>query len=207
MSFRPAALLLASLVVAAGLGASLAAVVAGSPHPAVGKSKSTTVVSYDPFSATGSLATDLRVRQRFQGRCSGGGVAGGTTYRCLTTTSQIIDPCFAVHSRGPFFCPTDPLVPAVDEITVHTAADVTPIEPSRMVWAVELMDGQICTRVNAAWGGLGPFSCRHSVKSAPREVADCRVPVRAVPWWSVSCQHSMNGVSPFRGYEAKMVWH
>ena len=192
MKTRTAALAVLSAVALVALGASLAAVESASPG--------TGVAVYNPITPSGALASTLRVTERLQGRCSGGGVAGRSSYRCLTTTSRIVDPCFAARLRGPFYCPTNPALPDVVAITVRSPAAVTPIEPLERPWAIELTDRQVCVGVVAAVGtGRGPFACLATV---PGPVEDCRVPVEHTPYWTATCQARGPQTAPFRTWGA-----
>ena len=162
MKTRTAALALLSAVALVALGASLAGVESSGI--------ATAVVVYRPITASGALTATLRVTGHLRGHCSGGGVAGRSSYRCLTRTSRIIDPCFAAQPRGPFYCPSNPMLPEVIEITVKSPAAVTAIEPAERAWAVELADEQVCIAVNAAIGTRGPLQC---LLTTPVPLVDC----------------------------------
>jgi hypothetical protein len=83
------------------------------------------------------------------------------------------------------------------------------IEP----WAVQLADGQVCQLVEAAWAGLGPYSCRglaagNGQPDGPgARAADCHVPDSAQPRWTALCQvnetpaRSAKRLSPLPGFE------
>ena len=184
-----------SAVALGALGASLAGVESAGTG--------TDVIAYDPIAATGTLASTLRVTGRLEGGCSGGGVAGSSSYRCLTTSSRIIDPCFAARLRGPFYCPTDPALPGVVEVTVQSPAAVTRIEPAARPWAIELADRQVCIAVMAAIGARGAFTCR---PTTPGPLEDCRAPVVHSPYWSAPCQARGPQSAPFRTYRVLEVW-
>ena len=130
-------------------------------------------------------------------------MAGRSSYRCLTRTSRIIDPCFAAKPRGPFYCPSNPMLLEVIEITAKSPAAVTPIEPAERSWAVELADGQVCIAVNAAIGTRGPLQC---LSTTPGPLEDCRVPVQASPYWMAACQAGGGQTSPFRTHKVLKVW-
>ena len=78
----------------------------------------TRVTVYNPVAPSGALtATIVRLRTskgvaRAAGR-PGGREAGRPSYRCLSTTSRIMDRCFAARRRGPFYCPTNLALPDV----------------------------------------------------------------------------------------------
>jgi hypothetical protein len=192
---RAAMLAVLSAVTLVAMGASLAGVESAGTG--------TQVTAYDPIAATGTLASTLRVTGRLEGHCSGGGVAGSSSFRCLTTTSRIIDPCFAARLRGPFYCPTDPALPHVVEVTVQSPAAVTPIEPAARPWAIELADRQVCVAVNAAIGTRGPFTCR---PTPPGPLEDCRAPVVHSLYWIARCQRRGSQTAPFRTYRVLKVW-
>lgn len=198
MRFGAVPLFVLSVVASAALGTSLAAAGTGPTG--------TKVSVYNPITPTGTLSSTLRVTAHIRGQCSGGGVAGRSSYRCITTSSRIVDPCFAAHPSGPFYCPTDVVGPDVVEINVRMRAATTSMEPAERRWAVELANGQVCIMVNAAWGGLGPLTCARTAKTRPGPVADCRVPVKGSSWWSASCQTKLSPSVPFTTYKAKRVW-
>jgi hypothetical protein len=167
---------------------------------------STVVAAYHPLTSLGSLSSSLHVSARAEGHCSGGGVAGRASYRCLTASSRIEDPCFAATPSGPFYCPVDVVGPNVVEISVRAPAAVTTIEAAHLLWAVELANGQVCIAVNAAWGGLGPLTCSRTRRARPGPLADCRLPVPGSRWWTDSCQAAMSPHVAFKPYRAVEVW-
>lgn len=165
----------------------------------------TDVTVYNPLTGEGTLRPTLAVKEQFLGRCWGGGVAGRSSYRCLTRSSEIVDPCFAGRQRGPFYCPINLVSPDLIEIKVINQAQLTSNEPMEPLWAAELSNGQVCKKINAAWGGLGPMTCA-TRKTAPRRVADCRVPLANSPWWVASCQTRQTSSVPFTTYRVVRVW-
>lgn len=172
--------------------------------PAAGAAGGRTQVRvYDPVTNAGVLASGLKVTRHLHGTCSGGGVAGGSSYRCIATSGGIEDPCFGAGPNGPFYCPASPTGRDVSEVATASAAPATPIEPAREVWAIELADGQVCKKVNAAWSGLGPMTCSPVHVGA---VADCRLPVEGDPWWSASCQATLSATAPFTRHRVRAVW-
>ena len=130
-------------------------------------------------------------------------MAGRSSDRCFTRTSRIIDPCFAAQPRGPFYCPSNPMLPEVIEITVQSPAAVTPIETAERSWAVQLAGGQVCIAVNAAIGRRGPLQC---LSTTPGPLEDCRDPVQGSPYWTAACQERSGQTSPFRTYRVVKVW-
>lgn len=104
------ALVVLSFVALVALGASLAAVEAGTAG--------TEVAVYNPITASGRLSPTLRVIERLQGTCSGGGVAGRSSYRCLaretahkSTVRGVFDPCYVARPLRLFYCPTSTVRP------------------------------------------------------------------------------------------------
>jgi hypothetical protein len=68
---------------------------------------------------------------------------------------------------------------------------------------MQLSNGEVCVLIDAAWGGLGPFSCQSMTSSPP---ADCHVPMQAAPWWTAACQSQETNTSPFTTYRVDTVW-
>jgi hypothetical protein len=197
MKTRVAVLAILAAVALVALGASLAGVESATTG--------TQVAVYNPIAPSGALTSALRVTEHLQGRCSGGGVAGRSSYNCLTTTSRIIDPCFAARLRGPFYCSTNPAVPDVIEVTVRSPAGVTRTEPVERSWAIELEDHQVCIAVVAAIGTRGPFTCI-AIAKTPGPVEDCRAPVDVTPYWIAACQARGPQTAPFKTYRVLKVW-
>jgi hypothetical protein len=192
---------------------------------------------YDPFAASG-LRPGLHITARAGGTCRQGTspVELRSYYRCFTTVSDksprtalVFDPCFAGH-RGAggqpvqMICPTNP---ATGDAILLTATSVTaspggragtaprPVPPTPLApWAVKLADGQVCQLVDAAWGGLGPYSCQggpdtaHGPPGAATStgVADCHLPDGSHPWWTTRCQTRETVDSPFRQTVLTTVW-
>ncbi len=197
----------------------------------------TRTVIYNPFAASG-LRPGLHVNGRAVGTCgeSPAPVELRSYYRCFTTAPKkapgsafVFDPCFAAPRRAgrrpvEMICPTDP---ATGDAILLTATSVVPARgdragtvprpaaPTTLVpWAVQLANGQVCQLVDAAWGGLGPYSCQVGPPAGPgsrdgaarTEVADCHLPDSSQPGWTARCQTSATTTSPFRRARLTTVW-
>jgi hypothetical protein len=160
----------------------------------------TRTVIYNPFSAAG-LGPGVHVTARASGTC-------------------LQDP-----SPAELICPTDP---ASGEVVRLTATSVVPGPGTRpsgpgqrprpatnlAPWAIELADGQVCLLVEAAWGGLGPYSCKDGLPSGegpgsdhPRtRVADCHLPDSSQPRWTARCQLKETVTSAFSLVNLGTVW-
>jgi len=165
----------------------------------------TKVVTYNPFTPTGTLEPTLKVVAVKSGvtPCQSSGAAGWSSFRCFTNP-EIYDPCFAPPSAttGPVYCPV--LLPRRDVVEVRTG-QLPPLfkgGSEYRPWALELSDGQVCEFVNAAWGGLGPFGC----VSPPGKAADCRVPTANYGRWTTLCQKTEKLGSPFTEYRVSILW-
>lgn len=164
----------------------------------------TQLVTYQPWTAHNP---SLRVSTTLDAHCLSGGVAGNSSYRCFTSkviqNRNVFDPCFARpgESSGPVLCPTDPSSRYVVELKVSALGSPLSGAPSRRTWAFQLGDGQVCVLVNAAWGGLGPFSCS---PLDPGQIPNCHVPKRTTPWWSAQCEE--NAAGPFSTHRVVKVW-
>jgi ABC-type transport system involved in cytochrome c biogenesis ATPase subunit len=95
-----------------------------------------------------------------------------------------MDPRFAAEPRGPFSCPSNPVLPLVVETTVRRPGPVIPIEPAVRPWATELSYRQVCIDVNAAAGARGPAQC---LTATSGHLDDCRAPVPGHPYWTAAC--------------------
>lgn len=181
--------------------------------PASTRSSSTTSsagtreLTYQAFSAHGRIDPKLRVSKAVSGTCQPDGAAGNSSYRCFVRVSgnNIYDPCFAPprDTSGPLLCPANPANPNVVRFDVGSLPAALQGTPEERPWAVRLSNAQVCVLVNAAWGGLGPFSCQ---SVTPGSLADCHVPVQAAPWWTIACQSHENASSPFTNYRVDTVW-
>ncbi|HUC04102.1 MAG TPA: hypothetical protein VL961_01805 [Acidimicrobiales bacterium] len=173
-----------------------------SPTSTAAPVSGTQVKGYDPFTSSGLLEPGLVVTATRDATCQPAGVAGNSSYRCFAQNS-IYDPCFAPGgaTSGPVYCPVSPVRDAVVELTVGPLPGPLAGAPLYRAWAFELRGGQVCELVNAAWGGLGPFSCQ-----SPGSEADCHSPVQSSPWWSAECQPQEGEASSFSEYQVDTVW-
>jgi len=201
------------LVVAAGLAAGCGT---SATSPPTTRSPSTAAppvgtrqLTYEPFSAQGTINPTLEVSKTVNGICQAAGVAGNSSYRCFAQPSSVIyDPCFAPPkaTSGPLVCPSsNPASSNVIRFDVGSLPSALQGAPEERPWAVQLSNGQVCVLVNAAWGGLGPFGCQ-SVTPGPGPLADCHVPMKAIPWWTIACQRQLNDSSPFTNFQVDTVW-
>ena len=163
----------------------------------------TATSTYDPFTAAGVVDPSLVVTTTSPGNCVSSGVAGAGSYRCFTSHGSVFDPCFAAAGAtgGTLVCPSLPTSIDVAEITVSSLP--APSVSSTALWAMQLADGQVCKKVNAAWGALGPFQC---LPTGGR-LADCHPPTAASPWWSAPCQKALNDTSPFTAQRVDKLWY
>ncbi len=162
----------------------------------------TVTVSYDPFTASGAVDPSLAVTATHAGSCVGTGVAGTGSYRCFVRNGGVLDPCFAPAgaTSGTLVCPSASDLSSVVELTVGSLPASS--STNRAVWAMQLANGQMCTKVDAAWGGLGPFQCLPT----GGQLADCRAPVAGTQWWSAACQAALTDTSPFADQRVARVW-
>lgn len=164
-------------------------------------------LTYEPFSAQGTIDPPLRVTKTVNGNCVAAGVAGNSSYRCFAQPpAGIFDPCFASPgtTSGPLLCPSaNPASPDVVQFDVGSLPSALPGVPEERPWAMQLSNGEVCVLIDAAWGGLGPFSCQSMTSSPP---ADCHVPMQAAPWWTAACQSQETNTSPFTTYRVATVW-
>lgn len=169
------------------------------PSPSAG----TVTGAYDPFTASGAVDPSLTVTATHPGSCVGMGVAGPGSYRCLIQNGGVLDPCFAKAGAtgGTLVCPSASDLTSVVELTVDSLP-TTPANTPAQVWRMQLANGQLCTKINAAWGGLGPFQCLPT----GGQLADCHTPVTGTPWWSASCQAALTDTSPFADQRVVRVW-
>ena len=170
--------------------------------------KRTQVVVYQPWTSQGTISSSLHVTATLHSTlCIGDGVAGNSSYRCFTTQlvdhRNIFDPCFArpQAATGPVLCPINPANPHVVEIDVSTLGSPDNGAAKSRIWAIQLAGGQVCIAVNAAWAGLGPFSCS---PSNPGQVPNCHTPQPDMPWWFAQCEEKNGG--PFTAQRVVKVW-
>jgi hypothetical protein len=164
-------------------------------------------VTFSPFTALGGVAPGLQVTQEVSGHCTGPGVAGSASYRCIAEPGAVpYDPCFAppVASGGSLLCVPDPAVIDVIGFTAGALPKASTSVPPTRVWAMRLNNGEVCVLVNAPWDGRGPFAC--PTPSAAASVADCRAPTQTAQGWSTECQAKENAASPFTVTPVVNVW-
>lgn len=200
-------------------------------------SSTTRTVVYNPFTSAGLIDPGLHVTQVLSGICSGAGVAGNSSYRCFgnkatspgQNNSIILDPCFlkpgesASASSGSqmLICVTSPTISDVIELNVTnqptstTPTSTTPTSttgpPEHTVWAMQVSTDQVCVKVNAAWGSLGPFSCAKLYSgnvgsNSSTSYADCHVPFQAALLWQAPCQSEETTSSPFTLTNVRIAW-
>ena len=163
----------------------------------------TATMTYEPF-VGGQIDPALHVTSHGSGPCFeyGGGADGRDYYRCGTS-----QPCFAgpQGTSAPLVCPAQQ-DPASGDVLEWTATSVdTSFTPatSKAPWAVQLSNGVVCSLVNAAWSGLGPFGCNVGDGQTP---ADCRMPQSGQPYWSTACQDQESQASPFTSMTVMTIW-
>jgi hypothetical protein len=156
-------------------------------------------ITYQPFVGS-ALDPSLHVTGRQSGACFeyGGGADGRSLYRCGT-----MQPCFEgpQGSGAPLVCPSGDVT--ADNVVEFSATSIdTSYVPAttRTPWAMQLSTGQVCTLVNAAWSGLGPFGCDGT------PAADCHPPQASSPLWTADCQDALNAASPFTAMTVEKVW-
>jgi hypothetical protein len=107
--------------------------------------------------------------------------------------------------------------PTTNDVTLWTATsvDTTGFVPAttKTPWAMQLSDGEICSLVNAAWSGLGPFGCSSSTGTggtggtgAATGPADCRQPLASPTQWTAECQDQLTQASPFGVQPVAKIW-
>lgn len=173
--------------------------------PTTTSGSGTQQITYQPFTATGTVDPSLHVTSSVTGTCLTG--ESGRSYRCFGANPPggIYDPCFAgPHgTTEPLVCPDDPATPDVVELTATSASSEPSVATTRP-WAMQLSNGHICLFVSAAWSGLGPYGCStHNPSLTP---ADCRQPQPSQPWWSVECQDQQTAASPFTPNQVTKIW-
>jgi hypothetical protein len=110
-----------------------------------------------PFTASG-IDLDLTVTAHDTGTCIRYGTQATPNryFRCFGTTtsrgSAIYDPCFAgpLGTAGPLVCPSTPTSSDVIEFAVTSVTSDQPSPMQRFPWAMQLVTGQVCLKVNAA---------------------------------------------------------
>lgn len=160
-------------------------------------------VTYEPFTAQGTIDPSLRVTVIIDATCVYGGVAGTSSYRCLAKSS-VRDPCYARPgaTSGPLVCPSNLATREVVELTVTSLPALAADAPKVWPWAIQLSNGQVC-RLGAVGGnGLEPFRCQ----GASPHPAGCLLPERGTPWWTADCQDQPSDSSPYSIYRIDTAW-
>lgn len=161
-------------------------------------------ITYQPFTATGTIDPGLQVTASVTGTCTTGETS--RTYRCFGATSGgIYDPCFpGPHgTTQPLVCPRNPTTRDIVEVTATAVTSQPPVTTTGP-WAMQLSGGQVCLFVSAAWSGLGPYDCQlNNSKAMP---ADCRQPQPSQPWWTAECQDQKTNARPFTTTRVSKVW-
>jgi hypothetical protein len=189
--------------------------------PSLQLGMSTEQITYEPFNGA-LLEPTLHVAAQESGTCFqyGGGAQGRYLYRCGT-----LQPCIAGSqgTNAPLACPVG-AHPETNDVIVWnvTSVDTTGFTPAtaKTPFAMQLSNGVVCVLVNAAWSGLGPFSCDSSsgtpaasgtptpsgTPAASGAPADCRQPQSATPYWTTVCQDQLTQSSPFTPTTVVRVW-
>jgi hypothetical protein len=192
----------AALVLAGANGSHEVRVVASSSTT----EPTTAVITYQPFTATGTIDPSLRVTAELSGPCVAG--ESNRTYRCFGEgpTAGVYDPCFAGPggTTQPLVCPSEPTAPEVVQFTAAAPITSEPPVGTMHPWAMQLASGRVCLFASAAWGGLGPYDC-HTARTASIP-ADCRPPVESQPAWTTTCQDDQTATSPFTTTRVVKVW-
>jgi hypothetical protein len=164
-------------------------------------------ITYEPFTSTGIEPT-LHVTSHVTGTCISysRGPAARSLFRCFSSTSEILDPCFAgpQSTTAPLVCPTVPTSNDVVEFTVTAVTTDEPATPTAVPWAIQLSNGQVCLLLSAAWSGLGPYACNGD--QAPHSVPDCHTPQASPTQWTAACQAVETQASPFTSQDVTTVW-
>ncbi len=162
-------------------------------------------ITYEPFTAQGTIDPSLRVTAMLNATCVPRGLAGTSSYRCVTPSS-VRDPCYARPgaTRGPLVCPSNLATREVVELTVSSLAARAAAAPNAWPWAVQLANGQVCRLAAIArnGNGLGPYGCQGASPSP----ADCLFPVQGTPWWTSDCQDQPTDSSPYSNYRIDTAW-
>ncbi len=161
-------------------------------------------ITYEPFTATGTIDPNLRITSHVAGTC----VSGETSraYRCFgeSASGVIYDPCFAspLMTSEPLVCPRNP---ATGDVVAFSATSLPTPAPNKATrpWAMQLSNGQVCLFVSAAWSGLGPYNCQ--TENTPIW-ADCRQPQPSQPFWTTECQYQETNTSTFSPNDVRRVW-
>ena len=160
-------------------------------------------VTYEPFTAQGTIDPSLRVTAVVDATCVYGGLAGTSSYRCLAHSS-VRDPCYARPgaTSGPLVCPSDLATREVVELTVASLPGLTADAPKQWPWAIQLSNGQVCRLAAVGGNGLEPFRCQ----GASPHPAGCLLPERGTPWWTADCQDQPSDSSPYSNHRIDTAW-
>jgi hypothetical protein len=160
-------------------------------------------VTYEPFTARGTIDPSLRVTAVMNATCVSGGVAGTSSYRCLAQSS-VHDPCYARPgaTSGPLVCPSDLATREVVELAVTSLPAPTADAPREWPRAIRLSNGQVCRLAAVGGNGLEPFRCQ----GASPQPAGCLLPDRGTPWWTADCQAQASDSSPYSIYKIDTAW-
>jgi hypothetical protein len=180
------------------------------PGPHAAPVLRTRQVTYQPFSGT-RLKRNLHVAAHRSGTCFAydGGTGDKYLYRCGT-----MQPCVAGSqgTKAPLACPVGG-DPTSHDVVLWTVTSLgTTAEPAtpKFPFAMQLSNGPVCVLINAAWSGLGPYSCSHpgggGTPSAATIPADCHRPVVGTPFWAAQCQDQLTQTSPFTSTTVVKLW-
>jgi hypothetical protein len=160
-------------------------------------------VTYEPFTAQGTIDPSLRVTAMLNATCVASGLAGTSSYRCLAPKS-VRDPCYAKPgaTSGLLVCPSDLATREVVELTVTSLPALAAAAPKEWPWAIQLSNGQVCRLATVGGNGLEPFRCQ----GASPQPAGCLLPERRSPWWTADCQDQPSDSSPYSNYRIDTAW-
>jgi hypothetical protein len=127
-------------------------------------SDSTSIVSTpNPYATTGALRFGLSVGAHDVGFCWENSMEGPNdpdAWRCMTTTSRIMDPCFSAPKPGPRRSVACLSAPWARSVTVVKLSEGLPrFSPdkyysSAAVWAIQLANGARCIKGTGAMGSV-----------------------------------------------------
>lgn len=117
---------------------------------AAGATGPTTIVQYDPWSATGALAGNLSVAATADGSCFAASLTLGApnAFRCMTAHGKKYDPCFVSPThKTEVACVAAPWSTSVE--ILHLSAGLpppnpVPANPETYPWALTLANGEHC---------------------------------------------------------------
>jgi hypothetical protein len=160
-------------------------------------------VTYEPFTAQGTIDPSLRVTATMNATCVSGSAAGTSSYRCLAGSS-VRDPCYARPgaTSGPLVCPSNLATGEVVELTVTSLPALGVDAPREWPWAIQLSNGQVCRLASVGGNGLEPFRCQ----GASPQPAGCLFPEQRTPWWTADCQDQASDSSPYSNHRIDTAW-